>query len=500
MYYNVLQFLEQSAKKHPQKTALADEADSVSYLEYLTKAKKLGSYIAAELKGTINRPVAVLIDRSIKSILAFMGILYSGNFYVPIDAAMPEERIRLIKSTLNPVMVIDARSSGAPSPNALELEKILESAKLDETLLAQIRQNAIDTDPVYAIFTSGSTGIPKGVAISHKSVIDLTEAFYETFSFTDNLVFGNQAPFDFDVSVKDIYSALKCGASLEVLPKKLFKMPKLLVNYLKNRKINTLIWAVSALRIVSDFKTFESVEAPDLKYVMFSGEVMPIRVLNDWMEHVPNAKYINLYGPTEITCNCTYYEVRRRFSLDERLPAGKAFINSRVLLLDEQRREITEKYKHGEICVAGTGLALGYWNDPERTDAVFIQNPMIPLCESKIYATGDIGYYDENGDIVFSSRKDHQIKHMGHRIELGEIEAALNSIPFITISCCVYDTKNERITCFYEAESECKKGIIAELAKKLPKYMWPNVYIHCDELPMNKNGKIDRTALGRGLK
>lgn len=500
MYYNVLQFLEQSAKRYPQKIALADEADSVTYFEYLTGAKKLGSYIAAELNGTINRPVAVLIDRNIKSILAFMGILYSGNFYVPIDAAMPEERIRLIKSTLNPVMVIDTRSSGVPLPNALELERILESAKLDETLLAQIRQNAIDTDPVYAIFTSGSTGIPKGVVISHKSVIDLAEAFYETFSFTDNLVFGNQAPFDFDVSVKDIYSALKCGASLEVLPKKLFKMPKLLVNYLKDRKINTLIWAVSALRIVSDFKTFESVEAPDLKYVMFSGEVMPIRVLNHWMEHAPNAKYINLYGPTEITCNCTYYEVRRRFSLDERLPAGKAFINSRVLLLDEQRREITEKYKHGEICVAGTGLALGYWNDPDRTNDVFIQNPMIPLCESKIYATGDIGYYDENGDIVFSSRKDHQIKHMGHRIELGEIEAALNSIPFITISCCVYDTKNERITCFYEAESECKKGIIAELAKKLPKYMWPNVYIHCDELPMNKNGKIDRAALGRGLK
>ena len=367
-------------------------------------------------------------------------------------------------------------------------------------LINEIRLNFIDTDPLYSIFTSGSTGIPKGVVVSHKSVIDLVESFNDTFSFNNALVFGNQAPFDFDVSVKDIYNALRCGGTVQVLPKKLFKMPKLLVNYLRERHVNTLIWAVSALRIVADFETFDAVEGIDLKYVMFSGEVMPIRALNYWMDKIPDARYVNLYGPTEITCNCTYYDVTYKHKEDEMLPIGKAFVNSRVELFDEEKKPITEPGKIGEICVMGSCLALGYWNNKERTQEAFIQNPGISAYDSTMYATGDMGYYDTEGNIVFVSRKDYQIKHMGHRIELGEIEVALNAIPFLNVACCLFDKENEKIVCFYQAEKECKKEIVAELSKKLPKYMWPNVYVHYAELPLNKNGKIDRVLLGSTLK
>lgn len=500
MIYNVLQFLERNAEIYTDKIALEDEQEKVTYGEYLDKAKNIGSFIAHRVNREVNQPVAVLIDRNIKSLIAFMGIVYSGNFYVPIDCTMPSERIELIYKTLKPILVIDARGKEDVWNGAVGLESILAENHLDESCLADIRANTIDTDPLYAIFTSGSTGVPKGVVVCHRSVIDLVYAFEEAFAFDHTCVFGNQAPFDFDVSVKDTYNALKVGGTIQVLPKKLFKMPKMLVSYLCDKKVNTLIWAVSALRIVADFKTMEECEVPNLKYVMFSGEVMPVKALNYWMDKIPEAKYVNLYGPTEITCNCTYFEINKRFEDDQMLPIGKAFKNSRVVLRNDQNRIIKEKNEVGEICVMGTCLAHGYWNDPDKTAAAFVSNPMISAYPSKMYATGDMGYYNEDGDIVFASRRDFQIKHMGHRIELGEIEVVLNSLSCLTVSCCLYDREREKIVCFYQAPAECKKEIVMGLATKLPKYMWPNVYVHYEALPMNKNGKIDRVKLNETLK
>ena len=496
MIYNVLQYLERSVDLYSNKIALEDDKEKVSYSEYVRNAQKIGTYITNKVGGKTNKPIAVLIDRNTWSIISFMGVVYSGNFYVPIDSLMPQDRINLIYETLQPIKIIDARSKANDRIEDNYLD-IVNNTEIDFVRLQRIRENMIDTDPLYTIFTSGSTGIPKGVVVSHRSVLDLVNAFEEAFSFDENAVWGNQAPFDFDVSVKDIYNALKCGGTVQVLPKKLFKMPKLLINYLCEKKVNTLIWAVSALRIVSDFKTLDESEIPQLRDIMFSGEVMPVRALNYWMDKIPQARYVNLYGPTEITCNCTYYEVDYRFRDDEVLPIGKAFSNCRVKLRDENNQFITKAGEIGEICVMGTCLALGYWNNFERTQSAFVQNPTDIAYESKMYATGDMGYYNPDGDIVFATRRDYQIKHMGHRIELGEIEVALNSISFLTVTCCLYDKQNERIVCFYQAPQECKKDIVTELAKKLPKYMWPNVYIHYEELPLNKNGKIDRTALAK---
>lgn len=500
MKNNVLQYLEAAALNDADKIALEDDKSRVTYGEYLSKAKKVGSFIAQKVTDQVNQPVAVLIERNINSIISFMGIVYSGNFYVPIDCTMPVERIRLIFDTLKPVLIIDARGKEETWEQAYRYEAIVEETAIDESKLSGIRENAIDIDPLYAIFTSGSTGVPKGVVVCHRSVIDLMDAFEEAFDFDHDSVFGNQAPFDFDVSVKDIYNALRVGGTVQVLPKKLFKMPKLLISYLCERKINTLIWAVSALRIISDFKTMEEGEIPDLDYVMFSGEVMPVKALNYWMDKIPDARYVNLYGPTEITCNCTYFEIKKRFEDDKMLPIGKAFKNSRVILRTDQNEVIKQKNEVGEICVMGTCLALGYWNDKEKTAAAFVNDPTTTAYEIKMYATGDMGYYNEDGDIVFASRRDFQIKHMGHRIELGEIEVVINAMPCLTVSCCLYDREREKIVCFYQAEQECKKEIVMGLSRKLPKYMWPNLYVHYKELPMNKNGKIDRVKLLESIK
>lgn len=282
-----------------------------------------------------------------------------------------------------------------------------------------------------------------------------------------------------------------------MIPKKLFSLPAGLIPYLNEKKINVVIWAVSAMRIVSNYNIFKEQLPQFLSLVMFSGEVMPVKVLNDWMDHLPETSFVNLYGPTEITCNCTYYHVKRRYSKEETLPIGKPFRNTKVFLLNEDNKEITpaDVEVMGEICVKGTCLAHGYFNNEDKTRESFIQNPLQNMYPERIYRTGDLGYYSADGELYFASRKDYQIKHMGHRIELGEIEVAVNAIDFVEAGCCIFDETAEKIYLCYQAKEACDKAIIKELAKSLPKFMWPQKLIHFTQIPMNKNGKIDRVYL-----
>ena len=504
MYINVLELLENSAAKYPARMALRDEKHQITYEELERQAKAVGCYIHKNL-GRTGSPIAVCIDRNIESIILFLGIVYSGNFYVPLDINLPSERIALILEDLKPAMILASANQTIEGKDILPYDELMRSAKnfveSDAAILQQIRDNMIDTDPLYAIFTSGSTGRPKGVLISHRGVIDLVEQFAITFPFEKEPVFGNQAPFDFDVSVKDIYNSLFLGGTVVVIPKQCFSMPLKLIEFINTFEINTAIWAVSAMRIVENFKTFSKLVPTSLKLIMFSGEIMPVRVLNYWKEYV-DATYVNLYGPTEITCNCSYFIINRDFAKEESLPIGKAFRNTQILLVDsESHRVITEPNQQGEICVRGTCLAHGYYNDPEKTGKAFAQNVTQYFYPERIYHTGDMGYYNEKGELMFASRMDYQIKHMGHRIELGEIEVVINAIAGIDAGVCIFDTKHEKIVLCYQCgadapdEAAMKAEIVTHLKEKLPKYMWPNRYVRYDTLPLNKNGKIDRVAL-----
>jgi len=405
MITNVLEFLENSVNKYPDKKALADETSEVTYTEFVDKAKRIGSYIVAHM-GVTCEPVAVLIDKNIESIITFMGIVYSGNFYVPIDPTMPAKRIDLILDTLKPGMIISA-VEGKTLENAETVPFSEASAvAIDEEALASVRKKALDTDPLYAIFTSGSTGTPKGVLVCHRSIVDLVSQFEQTFAFPESPVFGNQAPLDFDVSAKDIYCSLLLGGCIQMIPKKLFSVPGQLIPYLDEREVNVIIWAVSAMRIVSDFKIMDTYVPDKLKLVMFSGEVMPVKALNEWRMHLPDTQFVNLYGPTEITCNCTYYIIEREFENNEVLPIGVPFRNTQIILWNDEKKRVCETGEEGEIIVRGTCLACGYYNNEERTQAAFVQNPLHNHYPELVYRTGDLGFYKEDGQLYFASRKD----------------------------------------------------------------------------------------------
>lgn len=493
---NVLGFLERTVDRFPNKTAIEDEHESITYQALKQRIEQIGTAISQNTDA-VNSPIVVMIDRNAASICSFLGIVESHNFYVPVDASQPVERIKIIFSEIKPVMVISVHHNlpqgiicdGLP---VLEYEDII-NINAEPNLLHERQNNFIDTDPLYAICTSGSTGVPKGVLISHRSVLDFIPVFTKTFRLSSEDVFGNQAPFDFDVSVKDIYSAFFLGATVFIIPKVCFVMPKKLVEVLDDKKITTIVWAVSALCIVSGVNSFKYRVPQHLSKIMFSGEVMPIKALNIWRSYFPKAMFVNLYGPTEITCNCTYYVVDREFADNEKLPLGVPFENEDVLVLNGDNQAV-KGGEEGEICVRGTCLALGYYNNPERTKQAFVQNPLNDKYPELIYRTGDLAKLTESGELVFSGRKDFQIKHMGHRIELEEIEANINAVPGVIRACCLFDESKNKIVAFHMGTTD-KTEIIEDMKKRLPKYMIPNIFIKQEKMPLTKNGKIDRKLL-----
>lgn len=498
MITNILSYLEASAGKTPDKVAFAQETRSCTFAELENASRQVGS-VLCEAKVQPKTPVPVFMEKGVPAIMAMMGIVQAGAFYVVMDIHQPAFRLSQILDTLKPEVILVSRENEKEfallehAPRAIWIEDCLDRAVCEEAL-RQRREAAKNTDPLYGIFTSGSTGIPKGVLVSHRSVIDFIEYFTDLFDITEKDVIGNQAPWDFDVSVKDIYSGLKAGARVEVIPRRLFSVPMQLLDLLEERQVTTLIWAVSAVCIISTLHGFEYKVPTSIRKVLFSGESMPIKHLREWRKYLPDVMYVNLYGPTEITCNCTYHIIDREYEPGESLPIGKAFPNETVYLLDDENREIREPGKKGEICVTGTALALGYYRNPEQTQKAFVQNPLNDSYPERMYRTGDLGYYGEDGLLYFASRKDFQIKHMGHRIELGEIEIAMERIPEVTRSCCIFDMERNKIVAFYKGDIE-KRELKKRLGAWLPSFMLPNRMVQVENMPLTKNGKIDRAQL-----
>ncbi len=497
MKANVTYWLDKSADKFPDKPAFVDENKTVTFSKLRQRAMALATQMIR--KGLFKRPVVVYLEKGVDVLVSFMGAAYSCNFYSPIDIDMPVSRVNKILEVLQPSLVVTtaALQDAFKSYNYEGDYLIFEEASAlpaDKQAIDATRGRGIDTDLLYVLFTSGSTGVPKGVTINHRSVIDYIDWVTETFEITQQDSFGNQAPFYFDNSILDIYSTIKTGATTYIIPKNLFAQPVPLLEYLKEKKINTIFWVPSALIVVAKLKAFRNVDLSDtLQRVLFCGEVMPNKQLNIWRKFLPDVLYANLYGPTEITDACTYYIVEREFADDEPLPIGIPMANTDILILNDKDEPVSGD-EVGELCVRGTSLSMGYYNNPEKTREAFVQNPLNPCVPETIYRTGDLVKYNDYGEIVYLSRKDFQIKHMGHRIELGEIETAVSSLPEIALCCCLYDEKRQKIVLFIEEELD-KAYINGQISRLVPEYMLPNKVVTLQKMPINANGKIDRVKL-----
>lgn len=492
---NILEYIEAAAARAPEKTVIGTEQGIVCYKDFLAHIQNIGTFLNAE--NVFKKPVAVLAGKDAVCLELAFGAVAAGGFYTILDDKMPAERISKILGKLRPAMLLTDRAHyeaavfAAGDTQIAVYEDIVET-QADFSALEKVRAEQIDTDVLYILFTSGSTGNPKGVVVTHRSVLAYTAWVTQAFGFDAQTVFGSQTPFYFSMSVTDIFSALSCAATIEVIPKALFSFPVELIRYLNDKKINTIYWVPSALSIVANFKTFSAIRPAHLQKVLFAGEVMPTKQLNYWIDSLsPDILYANLFGPTETTDICTFYKLNRRFRNDEGIPIGRHCDNCGVLIVDENGRESD----CGELYARGSFLAAGYYNDPEKTAAVFVQNPLQNAYPETVYKTGDLVKVNPYGEIEYLSRKDFQIKHMGYRIELGEIENSLNVVDSVKSCACVYDAQADKIVFVFEGKKQSSAELCAKAEAALPAYMRPNVYVRVRTMPTNANGKTDRKYL-----
>lgn len=496
MEINVLEWLEKTAAQNADKTAFTDSDGSITFGEIRSSAESVGSAVLN--CGITGKPVAVITGRHRFTPAAFFGVVYSGCFYAPIDGSLPVERINRILEILSPELIlVDRQNTGLLEKlccraGVLILEDVIDF-KPDRNRLDGIRRFANENDPLYVIFTSGSTGKPKGVVTSHHSLMCYIDAYASVMGIDETDVLGNQSPLDYIAAIRDLYLPLRFGCSTVIIPKNYFSSPANLFDFMTEQKVTSVGWSVSALTIPVKLNAFGHGRPEYLKKVCFSGSVMPCSCLKVWQKNLPDTLFVNQYGPTEATASCTYYKVENQVDDTDVLPIGLPYRDYRVFIVDENLQPV-ENGREGEICVSGPILALGYYNDPERTADAFIVNPCNKAYRELMYRTGDIGVRRDDGIIEFHGRKDRQIKHLGHRVELDEVEIAVGNIEGVTENSVVYNRETETIWLFYTGTATARE-IATGLRTGLPGFMVPRKMKNLDEIPKLPNGKINLRAL-----
>ena len=498
---HLLDCFEETVKEKGTATAVRHNDQAISFADLQKKACKMGTLVISKINKAINTPIAVFLPKEINSVIADIGIMYSCNPFINLDVKTPKERIMNIFDLVKPMAVVTSKKFAKilsdTSVQVILIDELdWDAMSVDINMLQNRRKHLIDTDPFCLINTSGSTGTPKGVVLNHRSFFDFMTVSNERFEFDGSEILGSLSPVVFDIYDFELCMLMVNGSQLVLLDAMLAAFPARLLEKMADSHVNFIFWVPSIMVNIANMGLLDKIALPDLKLVWFAGEVFPTKQFLVWYDHMPNTTFANLYGPIEITLDCTYYVVEERPVESEPLPIGIPYHNTDILLLNDENKRCAI-CEEGELCVRGTSLAMGYYNNPEKTFAAFTQNPMNTSYPEIIYRTGDMAYMREDGNIMFKGRKDSLIKHMGYRIELGEIEHVIeNDLKLVKYCCAVYRYEKKEIVLYYEREGELTdKDFRTAISKAFPAYMIPSVFIKMDELPRNTNGKIDRLML-----
>lgn len=499
MKINLLELFQDSVAKFGSKTAIIDGDITISFNE-LDRRSDILAFRIREIVRDSNQPVAVLMPKCIDAIVTNVAIMKSGNIFMNLDIKTPAARLHNIVTLIQPALIITDTRNESVAREAMDgcpfliTENIDWDVFVDKDTISRYWESIIDTDPFCIINTSGSTGTPKGVALNHLSFMDFIYRSQEAFQIGYDEIMGSLSPLVFDIYVLELCMLMYRASTIVILPSNLSAFPVKILKILQKTHVTFIFWVPTIMVNIANMKLLEHESLPDLKLVWFAGEVFPTKQFNIWRKALPHTRFANLYGPIETAVDSIFYIVKRDIPDDEPIPIGYAYRNTDILLLDENNKKITEPNAEGEICVRGSSLALGYYNNPEKTEAAFVQNPLNNHYPERIYRTGDVAMINERGEIIFRGRKDSLIKHQGYRIELGEVEHVIvNSLQLVDNGCVVYNFGKKEMTLFYENKEEVLPSELrASLSKHLPRYMIPAVFVREEQLKRNTNGKIDR--------
>jgi len=510
--------------KYPEKEAVIAVDRSILYKDLDQQSNQLASTLrrAGVQKGD---RVGIFLPKSIESIISVFAILKNGSTYVPIDPRLPAGRIeyiiqncrircmisshgtlkkflknRIDNLAVEKIVLADWDGSGGEKPPG-DLEFIPWQSTRDEDGDRYSEPNIADVNPAYILYTSGSTGTPKGVAISHLNSLTFVNMAAEYFSISTPDRLASFAPLHFDLSVFDIFTAVQQGATIVLVPEYFSTFPIRLAEYMDKKRITVWNSVSTVLIMLVDMGKLGNCDFETLRLVHFSGDILPPKYLRELKEHMKNADFYNIYGQTEANSSMCY-----RIDTDPpgdmcKIPIGKAFPNFEVFAVDEEGREITVPKQEGELYIKSSTVAIGYWNDAERTKERFTANPLDPSDASRCYKTGDIVRLDDEGNYVFVGRKDSMVKSRGYRIELNEIEIVLNSHPQVrqAVAIAVPDEKIGNMVVGYvsliDGETLSENDLLRFCQDRLPKYMVPESIQYLKRLPTTSSGKIDRKSI-----
>ena len=525
--YLLNHLLTETALKHPRKYAVAFKEKFLSYAELDAASSQLAAGLAWQGVKPGDR-IGIMLNKSVESIVSVFGILKAGAIYVPLDPLAPGGRLCAIISNCGMELVISAPDHLArllaAADEGLTLRRAIltgsdppQTAPWSRGSVACVGWDAAaapppgkicqeeqsDAAPAYILHTSGSTGIPKGVVISHLNALTFVKMAAEFFGISEGDRMANHAPLHFDLSVFDIFCAVKKGACIVLVPEFLSAFPIRLVEFIEQEKITVWNSVASVLTKLANQGELDRMQFAYLRLVHFSGDIMPVKYLRILKKCMPAAEFYNIYGQTEANSSL-YFKVPETIEDNAwKIPIGRPFPNFSVFALDDSGRVISAPGEEGELFVLSSTVALGYWNDGEKTRAQFSSDPRNPAAHARVYRTGDLVRLNGAGDFVFAGRKDQMVKCKGFRVELDEIEILLNSHPKVRHAAVVAvpdELAGNKIIAYVSLTDGSvfdSRELLDLCREHLPKYMVPELLQNCQTLPTTSNGKIDRKALVR---